>query len=107
MAYFTPRELEAFFAAGANDSAGDMEEYLRVLNVAHDLPPLEALAAIEELLAHAQSEDDVAWVAAAAFEAVVDMHYEVLGSALGEALRRNPKLPRSFPRRDHVTYARR
>src|SRR5437764_521568 len=42
MAYFTTREVEAFF--GHRDPAVDMEEYLRVLNVAHDLPPLEALA---------------------------------------------------------------
>jgi hypothetical protein len=34
MAYFTTREVEAFL--GHRDPAVDMEEYLRVLNVAHD-----------------------------------------------------------------------
>src|SRR5436305_15202290 len=90
MAYFTTREVEAFF--GHRDPTVDMEEYLRVLNVAHDLPPLEALAAIEELLEHAKSEADTAWVAAAAFEAVVDLRYQALRSTHDEALRRHATL---------------
>jgi len=47
-------------------------------------------------LEHAKSEDDIAWVAAAAFEAVVDLRYEALGSTLDEALRRNAKLRVAF-----------
>jgi hypothetical protein len=107
MAYFTRREIEAFFGAFSRrlDRAGapapleladEMEEYLRVLNVAHDLPPLEALAAVEELLDEAPDDDAVSWVGAATLEPVVDLHYEALGSALEDALRRNPKLRDAF-----------
>ena len=52
----------------------ELDEYLRIVNLALDLPPFHALDAVEELLEHAASDDDIALVGALALEPVVELH---------------------------------
>ena len=85
-------EIEAFFRGDVTE----VEAYLRVVNVAHDLPPAQALRAVEELLQHATSEDDIALVAAGALEPLVELHHRALEPELEEALMPNPRLRAAF-----------
>lgn len=80
--YFSAQVVEAFLRR----DVAEMEEYLPILNVAHDLPPVEALAAVQELLQSVDSEDDIALVATCALEGVVQLHWRQLRPHLEAAL---------------------
>lgn len=88
VAYLVQSEIEAFFRRDVSE----LDEYLRVMNLAQDLPPTHALEAVGELLEHAASEDDIALVGALALEPVVELHYRALGPQLEVALRANSRL---------------
>ena len=88
MAYLDQSEIDAFFRRDVSE----LDEYLRIVNLAHDLPPTHALDAVGELLEHAASEDDIALVGALALEPVVELHYRALGPQLEVALRTNSRL---------------
>ena len=90
--YFTESEVETFL----HGDTSDMDDYLRILNVAHDLPAAEALAAIEELLEYAASEMDIARIAAGALEQLVQLYPRALGSSFDAALVRNAKLREAY-----------
>ena len=72
------------------------DEYLSIVNVAHEFPPPVALQAVQELLAAATSDDDIALVAAVALEPVVDLHYRVLRPQLEVALRTDPRFRKAW-----------
>jgi hypothetical protein len=88
VSYFEQPEIEAFFRRDVSE----LDTYRRVVNVAHELPPAQALGAVVELLEYADSEDDIALVAACALEPIVELHHGALGPELEEALGGNPKL---------------
>ncbi len=88
VSYFEQREIEAFFRRDVSE----LDSYLRVVNVAHDLPPVQALGAVVELLEYADSEADIALVAACALQPVVELHHGALAPELEAALRASPKL---------------
>ncbi len=88
MPYFEQPEIESFFRSDVSE----LDTYLRVVNVAHDLPPDEALGAVVELLEYTNSEDEIALVAAFALEPVLEIHHKALRPQLENALRANPRL---------------
>ena len=88
VAYLVQSEIDAFFRRDVSE----LDEYLRIVNLALDLSPFHALDAVEELLEHAASDDDIALVGALALEPVVELHYRALGPELEVALRANSRL---------------
>ncbi len=88
MARFEQSEVEAFFRR----EVSDVDSYLRIINAASDLPPLEALDAVQELLQHAESAEDVALVAACVLGPIVELHYKTVEPALRTAAETDPKM---------------
>lgn len=93
MARFSEMEVAAFFRS----EASEIDDYLSIINIAHDLPAPEALLAAIELLEAASSDAEVALVAACVLEPIVDLRHMEVAPLLEEKMKSSPKLRQAWP----------